>query len=404
MVGTVGIATLTVLGYRKLIKKDVGTMAALEMANFSVPCYGVHQPGIITPPPASSLVAAFDLTVASKADLSLLFKILTQRIEFLMKGGVSPIRGELFPPADSGVLGPAIAPDNLTITAAVGASLFDSRFNLAQQKPKHLIEMASFPNDQLDPGLCHGDLLLQFCANRPDTNIHALRDIIKNLSGAITLRWKIEGFLPPETIKKPGQTSIRNMLGFKDGTANLNTNDTRLMNQIVWVQPSTDEPAWTAGGSYQVVRVIRNLVERWDRAPLQEQEKIIGRKKDSGSPLGMQHESDIPNYLADPEGKHIALDAHIRLANPRTDQTASNRILRRGYNYSRGFDMAGQLDMGLLFVCFQSNLQNGFITVQNRLNGEPLEEYIKPVGGGYFFALPGVIDRNHYLAQPLLEA
>ena len=38
-----------------------------------------------------------------------------------------------------------------------------------------------------------------------------------------------------------------------------------------------------------------------------------------------------------------------------------------------------------------------------RLNGEPLEEYIKPVGGGYFFALPGVESPRDYLAKGLLE-
>ena len=65
---------------------------------------------------------------------------------------------------------------------------------------------------------------------------------------------------------------------------------------------------------------------------------------------------------------------------------------------------AGQLDMGLLFICFQANLQNGFAAVQGRLNGEPLEEYIKPVGGGYFFALPGVPAKGFYLGQQLIEA
>ena len=58
--------------------------------------------------------------------------------------------------------------------------------------------------------------------------------------------------------------------------------------------------------------------------------------------------------------------------------------------------------MGLLFICFQSDLSAGFLTVQSRLSGEALEEYIKPVGGGYFFALPGVPDNDQFLAQELL--
>lgn len=201
-----------------------------------------------------------------------------------------------------------------------------------------------------------------------------------------------------------GRLTPRNLLGFKDGTANPDPANAELMRQIVWVQPGRAEPAWTAGGTYQVVRIIRMLVEQWDRTPLAEQEGIVGRHKASGAPLGMDREHLTPDFAGDPKGKTTPLDAHIRLANPRTPETEASLILRRGFNYSRGANKAGQLDMGLLFNCFQSDLTGGFMAVQQRLNGEPFEEYIKPTGGGYFFVLPGIADASRYLGQVMLEA
>ncbi|MGC6744171.1 hypothetical protein ACP0HM_02065 [Escherichia coli] len=84
---------------------------------------------------------------------------------------------------------------------------------------------------------------------------------------------------------------------------------------------------------------------------------MFGRDKQTGAPLGMQHEHDVPDYASDPEGKVIALDSHIRLANPRTAESESSLMLRRGYSYSLGVTNSGQLDMGLLFVCYQHDLE-----------------------------------------------
>jgi deferrochelatase/peroxidase EfeB len=137
---------------------------------------------------------------------------------------------------------------------------------------------------------------------------------------------------------------------------------------------------------------------------LKEQQTIFGRDKHSGAPLGGKNEHDVPDYANDPDGDVIALDSHIRLANPRTAETESSLMMRRGYSYSLGVTNAGQLDMGLLFVCYQHDLEKGFLTVQQRLNGEALEEYIKPIGGGYFFVLPGVKDSSQYIGQALLDA
>ena len=367
---------------------------------------GKHQSGIVTPRPASGMLVAFDVLASDRQDLARLFRTLNERIAFLMKGGPVTQVDPKLPPVDSGILGPVVTPDNLTITVSVGESLFDERFGLSDVKPKRLIRMVGFPNDALEADCCHGDLSIQFCANTTDTNIHALRDIVKNLPDLLLVRWKQEGSVPPQAPAQPGMPaqSARNFLGFRDGSANPDSNNAQAMDRIVWVQPGSDEPAWAANGSYQAVRIIRNFVERWDRTPLQEQESILGRVKASGAPMGGQHESQVPNYAEDPHGKQTRLDAHIRLANPRTAATQANLILRRPFNYSNGVNRNGQLDMGLLFICYQADLEKGFIAVQTRLNGEPLEEYLKPVGGGYFFTLPGVTGDQDFLGRSLLEA
>lgn len=371
----------------------------------SQPFYGRHQAGIVTPQQASMMLVAFDVLATDKTGLQQLFKLLTARIAFLTHGGKAPlVTNPQLPPMDSGILGEEIYPDNLTITVSVGHSLFDERFGLQALTPLKLQRMTRFPNDALDASLCHGDLLLQICANTNDTVIHALRDIIKYTPDLLSVRWRREGFISDHAARSKGKETPINLLGFKDGTANPDTADTSLMDSILWVGKGQGEPAWTLGGSYQAARIIQFRVEFWDRTPLREQQTIFGREKHSGAPLGMHNEHDVPDYSQDPDGDIIPLDAHIRLANPRTPETQNNLMLRRGYSYSLGVSRSGQLEMGLLFVCYQHDLEKGFLTVQKRLNGEALEEYIKPIGGGYYFVLPGVPDAQHYLAQGLLEA
>jgi deferrochelatase/peroxidase EfeB len=317
-----------------------------------------------------------------------------------MAGGTYPQLEYDDPPADSGTLGPTIMPDSLTVTIAFGASLFDHRYGFAANRPKRLTTMPSFPNDDLDAARSHGDVLVQLCAGQRDTLAHALRELMRPVRGALSLRWAIDGFSSAPRGPSP-KNHQRNLFGFRDGTANPDVTDAKKMNQLIWVGPANGEPAWASGGTYQVMRTIRMHVEFWDRVGLSEQENMIGRRRDSGAPLGGTDESQRPRYDLDPDGKRIPLDAHIRMANPRTPQTDDSRILRRGFNYHRGFDEAGQLDQGLVFVAFNQDIERQFATVQKRLADEPLIDYITPVGGGYFFAPRGARGGSDFVGSGL---
>jgi deferrochelatase/peroxidase EfeB len=369
------------------------------------PFEGPHQAGITTLPiPDQGLIASFNLLTGSQAGLKSVLQELTDEIRGLMAGRPPEVRGPAYPPVDSGILGEQPPPDNLSILVGLGASVFDDRFGLADRKPKELVTMPFLANDKLDPKLSHGDVSIIFEAGHNDTVQFALRQIMRRTRRDLVLKWMIDGYARGIGA---GQTSNartpRNLLGFKDGTSNLDVEDPGVMDRHVWVQPGDGEPEWAAGGSYQAVRIIRMFVEFWDRTQLIEQENLIGRAKVSGAPLGLTDEFDDPDFPEDPDGKRIKLDAHIRLANPRTPDTEQNLILRRGFNYSRGFDGAGRLDQGLAFIAYQRSLENGFLAVQNRLTGEPLEEYILPVGGGFFFILPGVTGEDRFLGDRLVD-
>lgn len=363
--------------------------------------HGPHQSGITTPLQTNAIVAAFDSTASTRTDLADALQTMSYTAAGLMAGNLGAEKGPLFPPTDSMIAGTELTPSDLTVTFGVGASLFDGRYGLAARRPVQLRPMDHFPNDQIRTGMTGGDLVIQVCADSPEATNHALRRLMRDTRAVLTLRWMMPGFSTRNT-SPAGRTSVRNLMGFKDGTANPDSSDAELMDQLVWCRPGLGVQPWMVGGTYGVYRLIRMRVEFWDREPLRTQELIFGRHKGSGAPLGQSGEADAPAYELDRAGEVIPLNAHIRLANPRTDEAMRTRVLRRSFNYSGDFTPDGQLDQGHIFICFQRDLDAGFVAAQRRLNGEPLEEYVDPFGGGYFFMLPGAKRAGEWVGQALL--
>ena len=117
-----------------------------------MPFHGQHQAGILPKPQRATAVVSFDATAESRSELADLFQTITGRARFLTAGGTPPPVGINGPPSDSGVLGPTVVPDGLTVTLGVGSTLFDDRYGLAGQLPPWPDADAIIPQRRPGPG------------------------------------------------------------------------------------------------------------------------------------------------------------------------------------------------------------------------------------------------------------
>jgi deferrochelatase/peroxidase EfeB len=178
----------------------------------------------------------------------------------------------------------------------------------------------------------------------------------------------------------------RNLMGFKDGTANVSGGDRAALKNFVWAS-GRESPGWMHGGSYMVVRRIKITLAKWDKHSLRDQEAAVGRSKLSGAPLSGRHEHDPINLSAQHNGSLvIPFDSHVRLSSP--DYNNGERLLRRGYSYLDGLDGHAPAT-GLLFICYQRDPRAQFIPIQRRLSIDALNHVTQHIGSAIFACPPG---------------
>lgn len=384
---------------RKALSNEAAVLNSKNDADI-IDFYGTHQPGITTPAQDFILFAAFDMTAKSVDEVRQLFKAWTEATAAMMAGkmiGASNDNLNL-PPSDTGEAA-GLSPSKTTITFGVGPSFFDSRYGLASKRPAPLVELPAFGGDELREEWSGGDIGVQVNANDMQIAFHAIRNLARIARGKAVLRWTQEGFQRTGAADPAGATP-RNLMGFKDGTGNPDVKDSAEMNKVVWAQEE-DGSSWMAQGSYMVVRRIRIRVEVWDRSTLGDQETTFGRHRESGAPIGSKHEMDeVDVNKLDANGKPvIPVRSHVSLA--RGD--GSIRLLRRSYSYSSGMDnRTGQLDAGLLFICYNRDTRKQFIPMQQKLGqSDLLNEYIVHTGSAVFACFPGVREGG-YIGDTLL--
>ena len=390
--GTAGAGALTAatITSGSLVAAE-GSSAAAALTPI-VPFHGEHQAGIVTPAQSRLLFASYDVLTDDRDELVGVLQEWTRAARRMTAG--RPVgtdnTDQDAPPDDTGEADD-LGPSSLTVTFGLGASLFDrpgDPFGIAARKPAALVAMPTFAGDEIDAARSDGDLAVQACAEDPQVCFHAIRNLTRIGRGVVALRWSQSGFGRTSSTDVAQETP-RNLMGFKDGTNNVVAEDTKELQQHVWV-PATDDPAWMRGGSYLVTRRIRMLLEVWDRSTLADQEQTIGRVKGTGAPLGATLERDPVKLTAKADGALvIPADGHIRLAAP--EQNHGIRLLRRGYSFTDGIDpVTNQLDAGLFFIAYQRDPSTGFIPVQQNLATDALSEYIRHDSTGTFACPPGV--------------
>jgi deferrochelatase/peroxidase EfeB len=356
----------------------------------TVPFYGHYQAGIATPAQDRLAFGAMNLVAGvTAAQVQAMLQNWTKAAALMTQGQLVGDTTSLnAPPVDTGeALGSPVS--NLTVTIGYGPSFFDKRLGLQGKQPVALTELPTLPNENLDPNYTGGDLCIQACSDDPLVAFHAVRNLARLGMGVVEHAWMELGFGRTSTTST-AEATPRNLLGFKDGTRNIKAEQTDLLDDYVWVGDEADQP-WMKGGSYLVARRIRMFIENWDRDYLQDQQNVIGRVKDSGSPLSGGTEFTDPNFAAkDDQGNDvISAKAHIRLASH--EENGGLRILRRGYSFTDGIDpVRGTLLGGLFFIAFMKDPKQ-FVTLQQKLGSQDaLNEYIQHTGSGVFACPPGL--------------
>ena len=155
----------------------------------------------------------------------------------------------------------------LSCVMGIGSAAWDHLFGMPRPKELHpLREIRGVHHAPSTPG----DLLFHIRAARMDLCFELATLIRSRLGGSVGVADAVQGFK---------YFDDRDLLGFVDGTEN------PIGQAAIDATLIGDEDVAFAGGSYVIVQKYLHDLSKWETIPVEQQEKIFGRKKLSGIEL-----------------------------------------------------------------------------------------------------------------------
>jgi putative iron-dependent peroxidase len=242
----------------------------------------------------------------------------------------------------------------LSCVMAFGSDAWDRLFGAPKPKELHPFREIRGRHHAL---ATPGDILFHIRATRMDLCFELATQIMSRLGGAVSRADEVHGF---------SYFDDRDLIGFVDGTEN--PVDQGAVNAAI----IGEEDVAFAGGSYVIVQKYLHDLTRWNELPVEEQEKIIGRKKLSDIEL---------DDAVKPTSAHNALTTII-------EDGEQLEILRD----NMPFGDVGKGEFGTYFIGYARSPRRIEQMLENMFVGRPpgnydrLLDFSRAVTGVLFFA------------------
>lgn len=246
---------------------------------------------------------------------------------------------------------------DLLVVAGIGAQLWD-RMMPSAPRPRGLTDFPGARGTVHSAPATPSDILLHLRAAQPDQCFELVRILMDQLGDQVEVADEVHAFKYWDN---------RDLLGFVDGTANPQDDDARRAVLITAVQ----DPHY-AGSSYVVVQKYLHDLAAWEALSVEEQERIIGRRK--------LDDVEIPDEKKAP-------NSHVSLNTVTDEHGAEQDILRDNMPFGR----FGEKEFGTYYIGYAKDPEVILTMLDRMYRGhegsgyDRILDFSRAVTGGLYF-------------------